>query len=76
MTSMSDEWYEKEFKLENNYRKLKPKKCCTSCKHAYVVAPSYYDCYADTDESSPLPFPVDPFAICDKYEPRPKEENK
>lgn len=70
--TMSDEWYEKKFKKENRYRELKVKKCCSSCKHCF----DSYDCCINIalDRYPYKPFPVAPFAVCDKYEP--EEESK
>ena len=47
-------------------------KCCSSCKHCF----DSYDCYINIalDRYPYKPFPVAPFAVCDKYEP--EEESK
>ena len=70
--TMSDDWYEEEFKRQHHYRELKVKKCCSSCKHCF----DSYDCYINIalDRYPYKPFPVAPFAVCDKYEP--EEEAK
>lgn len=72
--TMSDEWYEQEFKRQNHYRELKPKKCCYTCKHGYVDKDGYTDCYVGIDDYPHIRYDVTPFGLCDKYEP--KEESK
>ena len=73
MTSMSDAWYEEDFKREARYRELKPKRCCLSCKHAHNYHDGTLECYVDICEFYHRPYPVAPFGLCDKYEPKPKE---
>lgn len=76
MTSMSDAWYEEEFKRQHHYRELKPKKCCLTCKHGYVDDDGCADCYVGIDDYPHIRYDVAPFGLCDKYEPKEDQNDK